>query len=184
LVLDAIATIQSRCGFYNYEIAKLSLQNQSDVDNALQKQLSQGVTNVTNNFNFDQRGATIGVNVANEGSNIKFIQHAKQNINISEQDLAEAAQKIQALLNQLAQTYPTTDEVQQQTFVQKFLEWVESTPDMIKVLLAGGIEGLKVLCPPAGIPVEMARRLYEAVQNDTIKLKRENKNYANHDRTS
>ena len=162
--LDTIFSIQSRCGFYNYEIAQLSLQNQSNVDNTLQEQLNQGATNVTNNFNFDQRGATIGVNVASEGSNIKFIQHAKQNINISEQDLAEAAQKIQALLNQLAQTYPTTDEVQQQTFVQKFLEWVESTPDMIKVLLAGGIEGLKVLCPPAGIPVEMARRLYGAVQ--------------------
>lgn len=158
----AIESIQSRCGFYNYEIYQSSRSEASNT--ALQKQLNQGVTNVTNNFNFDQRGSTIGVNVASEGSNIKFIQHAKQNIHFSEQDLAEAAQKIQALLNQLAQTYPTTDEVQQQTFVQKFLEWVESTPDMIKVIFAGGIEGLKVLCPPAGIPVEMARRLYEAVQ--------------------
>lgn len=123
----------------------------------------QGVTNVAN-FNFDQRGATIGVNVANEGSNIKFIQHARQNINISEQDLAESAQKIQALLNQLAQAYPITTEQQQQTFIQKFLEQVESTPDLIQVFLAGGIEGLKILCPPVGIPIEVLRRLYEVVK--------------------
>ncbi|AMA10258.1 hypothetical protein AWQ23_13525 [Picosynechococcus sp. PCC 73109] len=123
----------------------------------------QGVTNVTN-FNFDQRGATIGVNVANKDSNIKFIQHARQNINISEQDLAESAKKIKALLNQLAQDYPITTEQQQQTFIQKFLEQVESTPDLIQVFLAGGIEGLKILCPPVGIPIEVLRRLYEVVK--------------------
>jgi hypothetical protein len=125
---------------------------------------SQGGTTVTNNYNFDQRGATIGVNIASEGSNIKFIQHARQNINIAEQDLAEAAQKIQALLEQLAQSYPITNEQQQQTFIQKFLERMESTPDLIKVLLAGGIEGLKILCPPAGIPIELSRSLYKVVQ--------------------
>lgn len=125
---------------------------------------SQGAKNVTNNYNFDQRGATIGVNVASEGSNIRFIQHARQNINIAEQDLADAAQKIQVLLEQLAHSYPVTNEQQQQTFIQKFLERIESTPDLIKVVLAGGIEGLKILCPPAGIPIEVLRRLYGLVQ--------------------
>lgn len=163
-VLGAIAAIQSRCGFYNYEIAEsfqLELLNQKILG---QSKDTKGVTNVTNNFNFDQRGANIGVNVANEGSNIRFIQHAKQNINISEQDLTEAAQKIQSLLNQLAQTYPTTTETQQQTFIQKFLDRVESTPDLIKIILAGGIEGLKTLCPPTGIPIEVLRSLYEVIQ--------------------
>ena len=160
----AIAAIQSRCGFYNYEIAQSSPPELPDTNGNIQNKLIQGIFNMTNNFNFDQRGASIGVNVANEGSNIKFIQHARQSINISEQDLAEAAQKIQALLNQLAQTYPPTTEPQKQTFIQKFLEQLESTPDLIKVILAGGIEGLKILWPPAGVPVEMARRLYEVVQ--------------------
>ncbi|MBW4647718.1 MAG: HEAT repeat domain-containing protein [Kastovskya adunca ATA6-11-RM4] len=163
-LLDTISHIQSRCGFYNYEIAQSSPSELPNANGNVQNEFIQGRLNVTNNFNFDQRGASIGVNVANEGSNIKFIQHAKQSINISEQDLAEAAQKIQALLNQLAQTYPPTTETQQQNFIQKFLEQLESTPNLIKVLLAGGIEGLKILCPPAGIPVEMARRLYEVVQ--------------------
>jgi len=162
-LLTAIAAIQSRCGFYNYEIAQYS-PPELNITDTIEGQPSQiNIYMSENKFDFDQRGATIGVNVASEGSNIKFIQHAKQNINISEQDLAEAAQKIQALLNQLAQTYPPTSEPQQQTLIQKFLEWLESTPNLIKVILAGGIEGLKVLCPPAGIPVEMARRLYEVV---------------------
>lgn len=160
-----IAAIQSRCGFYNYEITQARPPELPDASDRIQKESLQGIVNVTNNnFSFDQRGSTIGVNVANEGSNIKFIQHAKQSINISEQDLAEAAQKIQSLLNQLAQTYPPTNEPQQQTLIQKFIERIESTPELIKVVLAGGIEGLKILCPPAGIPVEMARRLYEVVQ--------------------
>ncbi|PSB22762.1 hypothetical protein C7B61_00685 [filamentous cyanobacterium CCP1] len=162
--LDAIAAIQSRCGFYNYEIAESFRLELLDQKKSEQSKKTQGVPNVTNNFNFDQRGATIGVNVANEGSNIRFIQHAKQSINISEQDLAEAAQKIQSLLNQLAQTYPTTTETQQQTFIQKFLERIESTPDLIKIILAGGIEGLKTLCPPAGISIEVIRSLYEVIQ--------------------
>ncbi|MEQ8996818.1 MAG: HEAT repeat domain-containing protein [Coleofasciculus sp. B1-GNL1-01] len=160
-LLTAIAGIQSRCGFYNYEIAQYS-PPEFNITDKIENECIKIVNNMTNNF--DQRGASIGVNVASEGSNIKFIQHAKQNINISEQDLAEAAQKIQALLNQLAQTYPPTSEPQQQTFIQKFLERLESTPDLIKFILAGGIERLKILCPPAGIPVEMARCLYEVVQ--------------------
>jgi HEAT repeat protein len=162
-ILNKISSTQLQYQFYNYELAQSSPPELAENGN-IQNELIQGIVNMTNNFNFDQRGASIGVNVANEGSNIKFIQHARQSINISEQDLAEAAQKIQALLNQLAQTYPPTSKPQQQTFIQKFLEGIESTPELIKVLLAGGIEGLKILCPPAGIPVEMVRRLYEAVQ--------------------
>jgi hypothetical protein len=160
--VDAINAIQSRCGFYNYEIA----QSPPPIvrETASFNLSTLGVTIMTDKqplVNFTQHNPTIGVNYAAEGSHIKFQQNVK---NVTEQDLAEAAQKIQVLLNQLAQTYPPTSEPQQQTFIQKFLERLESTPELIKVLLAGGIEGLKILCPPAGIPVEMARRLYEAVQ--------------------
>ena len=95
-----------------------------------------------------------------ENSNIKF----QQNINITEQDLAIAAQKIQAILNQLAQTCPTTTEIQKQDFIHKSLERIESTPDLIKVIVAGGIEWFKSLFPPAGILIEMSRSIYEAVK--------------------
>ena len=154
----AIETIQSNCKFYNYDIAQTAPPNIFN-----RNQDSQGITNMAI-YNFDQRGANIGVNVASEGSTIQFIQQAKQNINCSEQKLAEAAKDIEDLLTQLNQTYPITNESQQQAFIQKFLEQLNSTPKLIKILLAGGVEGLKILCPLAGIPIEMASRLYEVVQ--------------------
>jgi HEAT repeat protein len=160
LVLYAIGAIQSRCGFYNYEIAQFCPPK--PLNQNINPQ--QGILNVTNHFSFDQRGANIGVNVANEGSIINFVQYANQNIDFSEQDLAEAARKIEGLLTQISQNYPISTETQQRTFIQKFLERIESTPDLIKVCLAGGIEGLKILCPPAGIPIEIVRSIYEAMQ--------------------
>jgi DNA polymerase III delta prime subunit len=128
--------------------------------------ISQGVTIVADNpvFNIYQQYSTIGVGVATEGSKTSFIQHVKQTINLPENDLVDAAQKIQDLLIQIAKTHPTTDNANQQTFIRKFIESLEATPELVKVLLAGGIEGIKVLCPPAGIPVEVARRLYESLK--------------------
>ncbi|MGB5961203.1 MAG: HEAT repeat domain-containing protein [Coleofasciculaceae cyanobacterium] len=160
-IVETIASIQSRCQFYNYEIAQSS---RPAAPKAEYSNSPQGFTIMTDKqpiINFNQSNATVGVNYAAENSNIKFQQNVK---NISEQDLAEAAKKIQSLLSQLAQTYSHTTESQQQTFIQKFIAQLESTPDLIKVILAGGIEWLKILCPPTGIPIEMSRSLYEAVQ--------------------
>ena len=157
---SAIDTIQSRCGFYNYEIAQSPLP----VISCLQAEnfnsptrLAIIMTDKQPIIKFDQRHATIGNNLAAEGSHVKIKQNVK---NVTEQDRTE----LQALLIQLAKTYPITTETQKQTFIQKFLERIESTPDLVKVLLAGGIEGLKILCPPAGIPIEMSRGLLQAVQ--------------------
>ncbi|MGM3305065.1 HEAT repeat domain-containing protein [Anabaena sp. WFMT] len=161
-VLDAVILIQSRCQFYNYEIAKFSQTDILKIENFnSSKQVLTIVTDKQPIINFNQPNATVGVNYAAENSNIKFQQNVT---NVSQQDLAVAAPKMQVLLNQLVQTYPITTEPQKQTFTHKFLELIESTPDLIKVLLAGGIEWLKILLPPTGIPIEMSRRLYEAVK--------------------
>ena len=160
-VLRAITAIQLNCQYYNYEIACHSESETQKTENLYPS--TQGLTIVTDKqpiINFNQNNATIGVNYAAENSNIKF----QQNINITEQDLAIAAQKIQAILNQLAQAYPTTTEIQKQDFIHKFLERIESTPDLIKVILAGGIEWVKALYPLAGIPIEILRSIYEAVK--------------------
>lgn len=154
----AIASIQSRCGFYNYEIVQSPLP---PVRETVGFNLSTlGVTIMTDKppiINFNQPNSTIGNNYAAEGSNIKIQQNIQ---NVTEQDHTE----LQALLIQLAQTYPITTEHEKHTFIQKFVERIESTPASIKVLLAGGIEGLKILHPAVGIPIEMLRRLYQAVE--------------------
>jgi len=159
--LHAINSIQSRCQFYNYEIAQTAKSETQKTENF--DSLTQGLIIMTDKqpiLNFNQNNANIGVNYAAENSNIKF----QQNVNITEQDLTVAAQKIQTLLNQLSQTYPIGTEPQKQSFIHKFLEYLEATPELIKVILAGGIEWAKILCPPAGIPIEMSKRIYEAVE--------------------
>jgi HEAT repeat protein len=155
----AIEAIQSRCGFYNYEIAQSPLPVISCLQAANFNSQAR-VTIVTEQqptINFIQPNSTIGNNLAAEGSNVKIQQNVQ---NVTEQNRTE----LQALLIQLAQTYPVNTEPQKQTFIQKFLERIESTPGSVKVLLAGGIEGLKILHPAVGIPIEMLRRLYQAVE--------------------
>jgi hypothetical protein len=81
--------------------------------------------------------------------------------NVAGKTPAEAAKEIQDLLNQLHQTYPTTTEYQQQVFVNEFNQVVKKIPRVREILLAGGIELIKLLCPPLGIPIEMGRKWLE-----------------------
>jgi hypothetical protein len=157
--LEAIGAIQSRCGFYNYEIAQsplpvISCPQLADFNSQTTLTI---MTNQPPIINFNQPNPTIGVNYAADGSNVKFQQNVQ---NVTEQNRTE----LQTLLIQLAQTYPVNTEPQKQTFIQKFLERIESTPDLVKVLLVGGIEWVKIIDPAVGIPIEMLRRLYQAVE--------------------
>ena len=74
-----------------------------------------------------------------------------------QQDLSEAAQEIQKLLNTLAETYNTTSETGQAKLMKELGEEIEKHPKWRRALKEGGIELIKVLCAPIGIPLEMAR---------------------------
>jgi HEAT repeat protein len=69
----AIASIQFRCQFYNYEIA---YHSESEIQKTENFHLSTQGTTVVNNY-IDQRHSTIGVGYAAENSNIKFDQIIK-----------------------------------------------------------------------------------------------------------
>jgi len=73
------------------------------------------------------------------------------------QNLAEAAAEIQQLLDQLAQNYPST-------YLYEFEQQIPLNIRIREMLIAGGIELLKVLCPPAGIPIEMGKKWLEAAK--------------------
>ncbi|WP_199328434.1 hypothetical protein [Anabaena azotica] len=109
-----------------------------------------------------------------------------KNVSQQKQTLAEAAQEIQDLLNQLSQTHPSITTANQQellnnlkevaptypiksaadkqTFVERFDEKVRTNFRIREVLLAGGIELIKILCPPLGIPIEMGKRWLETAK--------------------
>ena len=81
------------------------------------------------------------------------------------QNLAEAASEIQQLLNQLAKSHPTRTKDEKQVFVTQFdSQVVQQKPQVQKILIEGGIELLKLICPPLGIPVEMGRAWLETAQ--------------------
>lgn len=81
------------------------------------------------------------------------------------QNLAEAASEIQQLLKQLAKSYPTRTENEKQIFVTQFdSQVVQQQPRVQKILIEGGIELLKLICPPLGIPIEMGRTWLETAE--------------------
>jgi hypothetical protein len=106
---------------------------------------------------YDLRGA----NIANFADTVQGDQKAVQHNYATPQNLAEAAQKIQQLISQLTQTYPTNTEVEKQTFVAKVDAEIKKSSRLRTILITGGIELIKILCPPLGIPIEMGKKWLE-----------------------
>lgn len=106
-----------------------------------------------------------------QGSKYNIVQ--PQNVQIIEQgdgiihnyatpqNLAEAAQEIQQLISQLTQNYPTNTEVEKQTFVAQVDAEIKKNSRLRSILITGGIELIKILCPPLGIPIEMGKKWLE-----------------------
>ena len=103
-----------------------------------------------------------------QGSKYNIVQ--PQNVQIIEQgdgiihnyatpqNLAEAAQEIQQLISQITQTYPTNTEIEKQTFVAQVDAEIKKNSRLRSILITGGIELIKILCPPLGIPIEMGKK--------------------------
>ena len=99
-------------------------------------------------------GTTIGGRLNDYSSNIDYS---------SKQNLAEAAAEIQQLLNQLAQTNPTTDAV-----IEAVHQKIKTDPTLkarlLAALKAGGLEALKAIFnnPAFSIPAETIKGFLEA----------------------
>ncbi len=83
------------------------------------------------------------------------------------QNLAEAAAEIQQLLQQLEQSYPNATEIEKQSALAVTLQQeIKQNPTfkarLKNALKEGGVEALKVLFAPIGIPIEMVRGWIEA----------------------
>ncbi|NER97564.1 MAG: hypothetical protein F6J86_27570 [Symploca sp. SIO1B1] len=83
------------------------------------------------------------------------------------QSLADAAAEIQQLLQQLEQSYPNATEFEKQSALTVTLQQeIKQNPTfrarLKNALKEGGLEALKVLFAPIGIPIEMVRGWIEA----------------------
>jgi internalin A len=96
----------------------------------------QPVANTTNNL----QGANIG-NFANEVKD-QARQQANQNIQNSEkQSLAEAAKEIQTLIDQLAQSYPTTTMPEKVGFASAIVQQIDINPSLSTRVLSASKAG-------------------------------------------
>lgn len=85
----------------------------------------------------------------------------------NKQTIAEAAAEIQQLLQQLEQTYPYVTAAEKQSVLAVTVQQeIKQNPTfktrLHNALKEGGIEALKVLFAPIGIPIEMVRGWLEA----------------------
>lgn len=107
------------------------------------------------NINFS--GANIG------GVNIDSIvtgsQIGTQHNYASEKNIAQAAEEIQALLQQLQQTYPNDIEAAVENKVRTDPHFHER---LLFMLQEGAFETLKTIFPPVGIPIALIRGWVEA----------------------
>ncbi|NEN96212.1 MAG: hypothetical protein F6K50_11915 [Moorea sp. SIO3I7] len=123
--------------------------NKSTPNDLKQIQIYGGLVNA-NNVDANQ----IGVEINN------YAPEQKQN-------LANAAAEIQALLQQLDQSYPNATEIEKQSALAVTLQQEIKQNQTFKARLRnalkeGGIEALKVLFAPIGIPIEMVKGWIEA----------------------
>ena len=111
-------------------------------------------------FNFNN--STIG-NVANtvEGDQ-KNIQHNYA----SPQKLSEAATEIKQLLEQLNLNYSPETEAEKETLANQINNTIKTDSRLRQILLEGGIELVKILCPWLGIPITMGQKWLETAKNN------------------
>ena len=91
---------------------------------------------------------------------------------------AEAVSEFSQQLQNIRQQYPEASEAEILDIIQSALatiyqdnpqEW-RGWVDLLSLVFAGGIEGIKIVAPALGIPIAMAQRLYEIYDRNRNQL--------------
>jgi len=77
---------------------------------------------------------------------------------------AEAAKEIQELLTQLNLNTKATTQPEQQSLITRIIEALQKFNNLRDMFIVGGIEAIKIICPPLGISIEMGKKLLEAAE--------------------
>lgn len=93
----------------------------------------------------------------------------KQNNYTTDPKITEALKSISQLVENFRQKHPKASDTEIlniitrgfETMPQKNPQNWQRWQDILSILFAGGIESVKVFFPPAGIPIEVGKRLYE-----------------------
>jgi hypothetical protein len=91
---------------------------------------------------------------------------------------AEAVSEFSQQLQNIRQQYPEASEAEILEMIQSALattyqenpqEW-RGWVDLLSLVFAGGVEGIKIVAPALGIPIAMAQRLYEIYDRNRNQL--------------
>jgi hypothetical protein len=125
-------------------------------------------------FNINQVGNinTGDVNVRGDMVGIQY------NYSFPEPKQAEAVGQVSEVIQDIRQQNPQASETQivdiieselatmHQNEPQKWQGWI----DILSIVFAGGVEAIKIVAPALGIPIEIAKRLYEIYDRNRNRL--------------
>jgi HEAT repeat protein len=184
----ALTAIQYNCKFYDYDIfhsppiPKLKEVNHPNkvlarIDETTQ-QIDERTRQMADRPKNDFAGATFRGPV-NFGDNPtgNFIG-TQNNYNFPDPKQADATQTVADLLQDIRSRYPQATDAEildiidrrladmQQTNPPKWQKWV----DLLSIVFVSGVEAVKMVAPPLGIPIEVCKRLYEIYDRNRQQL--------------
>ncbi|MCX5965400.1 MAG: HEAT repeat domain-containing protein [Cyanobacteria bacterium] len=179
VVIYAMERIQENCKFYNYEIqqAKLRKADRTSLEGGGVDpfaKIEDKLESIDQSIKMSESSRTFHV----QGNYIEKVEGGYHEHNYAPQaNLKESEQLIQ-VLQKLRQQYPNATDAELfeillndfQTMPQKNPQNWQSWSNILSILFAGGVEGLKLICPPAGIPIEVGKRLYDIYQKNPKQL--------------
>lgn len=175
--LEAIAAIQSRCGFYNYEVIQFSrtdLRANEPTVEELIGTIHQTTQTIYEKVNKMAKQPKVEMNFHAPVENAVGNVEGDMVINAAPPQDKEAATAISNLLNNLRQKYPNaTDQEIYSILLHGFQAMPQKNPqnwqrwkDILSVFFSGVIETTKVFVPIAGIPIEVLKRLHEIYERN------------------
>jgi hypothetical protein len=127
-----------------------------------------------NIWNINQVGSLNNDEVNVQGDMVGF----QYNYTFPDPKQAEAVSEFSQQLQNIRQQYPEASEAEILDMIQSALattyqenpqEW-RGWVDLLSLVFAGGVEGIKIVAPELGIPIAMAQRLYEIYDRNRNQL--------------
>ena len=127
-----------------------------------------------NTWNITQVGSINNDEVNVQGDMVGF----QYNYTFPDPKQAEAVSEFSQQLQNIRQQYPEASEAEILEMIQSALattyqenpqEW-RGWVDLLSLVFAGGVEGIKIVAPALGIPIAMAQRLYEIYDRNRNQL--------------
>lgn len=127
-----------------------------------------------NTFHINQVGSINNDEVNVQGDMVGF----QNNYTFPDPKQAEAVSEFSQQLQNIRQQYPEASEAEILDIIQSALATIyQDNPqewrgwiDLLSLVFAGGVEGIKIVAPALGIPIAMAQRLYEIYDRNRKQL--------------